>query len=129
MEPSAAALPPARQADHLGWFGGLVVCSSGVFGLALLCILVFKWGQHPHPDFMWADYLAIAAWVLQAPLALWGLVGTAVAAWYRRFGRAAVWLLLTAGVLLVFVGGSVVLFVLVIGGAPSVGDPPGVYNM
>ncbi|GAB2945130.1 hypothetical protein GCM10027048_07600 [Hymenobacter coalescens] len=70
---------------------------------------------HLHQDITWSDHLAAATLALQAPLALWGLVGTAQSAWHRRFGRALVWLLLTVWVLLVLVGGSIVVGVLVIG--------------
>ncbi|MCC3156108.1 hypothetical protein LJ737_02610 [Hymenobacter sp. 15J16-1T3B] len=125
---TAPCQQPARQADLLGWFGGLVVGTGGVFGLTLAYIVVFEWGQL-RLDITWADHLAAAAWAVQAPLALWGLVGTVRAAWRRRFGRAVVWLLFTAWALLVLVGGSVVLAMVVFGGAPSVGDPPGVNNL
>jgi hypothetical protein len=125
MEPVAAApQQPARQADHLGWFGGLVVGLSGLFGLLLAYILVFQ-GSQPSQRFPWAQDLVGVAWGLQGPSAFGGLVSTLRAAWHRRFGRAAVWLVFTAWALLVLVGGSVPLFALVIG-APSVGDPPGV---
>lgn len=128
MQASTAAILPARRADHLGWFVGLVICLSGVFGVALFCVFALKWGHPWPPDFIWADNLAMATWALQAPLAFWGLAGTVRAAWHRRFGRAVVWLLFTVWALLMLVGGSFAVGILVIGGAPSVGDPPGVYN-
>lgn len=67
----------------------------------------------------------MAAWALQAPLAFWGIVGTVRAAWRRRFGRAAVWLLFTVWALLVLVGGSVVVGVAVFGGAAYIDERPG----
>lgn len=120
---SSSAVPPARPADHLGWFAGLVVGASGLFGLLLAYLLAFRL-HLPHHRFPWAHDLVGVAWALHAPAALWGLVGTVRAAGNRCFGRALLWLLLGAGALLVLVGGSVVLFALVIG-TPSVGDPPG----
>ncbi|RAK63240.1 hypothetical protein [Hymenobacter edaphi] len=120
---SRASLPPARQADHLGWFGGLIVGAGAIFGLTLVYILISQSG-HLHQSITWSDHLAAATLALHAPLALWGLVGTVRAAWHRRFGRALGWLLLTAWVLLVLVGGSVAVGVLVIG-TPYIDERPG----
>lgn len=123
MEEPNVSLPSARRADHLGWFAGLVVCSATAFGLTLVYILAFEW-PGPHFSHTWADHVTGLAWSVQAPLAFWGLVGTIRAAWHRRFGRTIVWLLVTVWVLLLLIGGSFLLFVFVIRGAPSVGEPP-----
>lgn len=128
MQASAAPLQSARRADHLGWFVGLAVFSSLTFVVALFCVCALKWGHPWPPDFIWADNLAMATWALHAPLVFRGLVGTVRAAWHRRFGRGVVWLLFTVWAALVLVGGSFAVVMLVFGGAPSVGDPPGVYN-
>ncbi|RTQ48425.1 hypothetical protein EJV47_15745 [Hymenobacter gummosus] len=123
MQAASAPLQPARRADHLGWFVGLVVFSSLAFGLALAYIVAFQWG-HPHLVITWADNIIMGACALQGPLAFWGLIGTIHAAWHRRFGRAMLWLLFTAWALLLLVGGSVAVGVAVIG-APYIDERPG----